>query len=78
MPTFEDFHVLLNMNNYFWFEDVHYSKKQNLYYLDLTAKATGEIIQVPLTEKQFDNLLKELEVNLNYTQNIIAKIGENY
>lgn len=45
MPTFEEFHVKLNLNNYFWFEDVHYSKKYNLYYLDVTSKATGEIIK---------------------------------
>lgn len=61
MPTFEEFHVILNLNNYFWFEDVHYSKRYNLYYLDVTSKATGEIIQIPLTEEQFDILLEEME-----------------
>lgn len=63
MPTFEEFHVILNLNNYFWFEDVHYSKRYNLYYLDVTSKATGEIIQIPLTEEQFDMLLEEMEEN---------------
>lgn len=63
MPTFEEFHVILNLNNYFWFEDVHYLKRYNLYYLDVTSKATGEIIQIPLTEEQFDMLLEEMEEN---------------
>lgn len=68
MPTFEEFHVKLNLNNYFWFEDVHYSKKYNLYYLDITSKATGEIIQIPLTEEQFDILLKEMETNVKFLE----------
>jgi hypothetical protein len=63
MPTFEEFHVMLNLNNYFWFEDVHYSKKYKLFYLDVTSKATGEIIEIPLTDKQFDLLLEEMEQN---------------
>lgn len=68
MPTFEEFHVKLNLNNYFWFEDVHYSKKYNLYYLDVTSKATGEIIQIPLTEEQFDILLEEMETNVKFLE----------
>lgn len=66
MPTFEEFHIKLNLNNYFWFEDVHYSKKYNLYYLDITSKATGEIIQIPLTGEQFDTLLDEMECENRY------------
>jgi len=65
MPTFEEFHIKLNLNNYFWFEDVHYSKRCNLYYLDVTSKATGEIIQIPLIEEQFDTLLEEMEEEYN-------------
>lgn len=68
MPTFEEFHVKLNLNNYFWFEDVHYSKKYNLYYLDVTSKATGEIIQIPLTEEQFDILLEEMQENERHSR----------
>ena len=68
MPTFEQFHVILNLNNYFWFEDVHYSKKYNLYYLDVTSKATGEIIQIPLTEEQFDILLAEMEEEARFRE----------
>lgn len=68
MPTFEEFHITLNMNDYFWFEDVHYSKRCKLYYLDITSKATGEIIQIPLTEEQFDKLLEELEKNTKYLE----------
>ena len=71
MPTFEEFHVKLNLNNYFWFEDVHYSKKYNLYYLDVTSKATGEIIQIPLTEEQFDILLFEMEENIKFLKDEI-------
>ena len=68
MPTFQEFHVKLNFNSYFWFEDVHYSKKYNLYYLDVTSKATGEIIQIPLTEEQFDILLEEIEEETKYLE----------
>ena len=71
MPTFEQFHVILNLNNYFWFEDVHYSKKYNLYYLDVTSKATGEVIQIPLTEEQFDTLLFEMEENIKFLKDEI-------
>jgi len=71
MPTFEQFHVILNLNNYFWFEDVHYSKKYNLYYLDVASKATGEIIQIPLTEEQFDILLFEMEENIKFLKDEI-------
>lgn len=71
MPTFQEFHVILNLNNYFFFEDVHYSKKLKLFYLDVTSKATGEIIQIPLIEEQFDTLLKEMEANIQRLQNEI-------
>ena len=71
MPTFQTFHVILNLNNYFWFEDVHYSKKYNLYYLDVTSKATGEVIQIPLTEEQFDILLFEMEENIKFLKDEI-------
>jgi len=74
MPTFEEFHIKLNLNNYFWFEDVHYSKKYNLYYLDVTSKATGEIIQIPLTEEQFDSLLLEMEQEIVHKQNMLNNI----
>lgn len=68
MPTFEEIHVTLNLNSYFWFEDVHYSKRYKLYYFDLTSKATGEIIQIPLTDEQFDLLLKEMEANVKFLE----------
>lgn len=71
MPTFQEFYIRLNLNNYFWFEDVHYSKKYRLYYLDITSKATGEIIQIPMDKEQFDTLLKEMEVNIQRLQNEI-------
>ena len=74
MPTFEEFHIMLNMNNYFWFEDVHYSKRCNLYYLDVTSKATGEIIQIPLTGKQFDILLEELKEQNDYLKDVYLSI----
>ena len=68
MPTFQEFHVTLNLNNYFWFEDVHYSKKHELFYLDVTSKATGEIIQIPLIEEQFDMLLEEMEEETEFLE----------
>lgn len=71
MPTFEEFHIKLNLNNYFWFEDVHYSKRHKLFYLDVTSKATGEIIQIPLTEEQFDTLLLEMEQEIVHKQNML-------
>ena len=74
MPTFEEFHFRLNLNNYFWFEDVHYSKRHNLYYLDVTSKATGEIIQIPLTGKQFDILLEELKEQNDYLKDVYLSI----
>lgn len=64
MPTLEEIHLTVNLNNYFWFEDVHYNKTYNLYYLDLTSKATGEIIEIPLEEEHFNKLLKELELEV--------------
>ena len=87
MPTFQEFHIKLNLNNYFWFEDVHYSKKYNLYYLDVTSKATGEIIQIPLTEEQFDKLLNEMEGEAYHKQCMLNNmpmlryyfaVGRNY
>ena len=74
MPTFEEFHIILNMNNYFWFEDVHYSKRYQLYYLDLTCKATGEIVQIPLTEESFDELLNEMEKEVYHKQCMLNNI----
>lgn len=55
------FNVTLNMHNYFDFDKAYYEKRYGLFYLSLVSKATGEIIEIPLTEEQFDKLLDEME-----------------
>ena len=55
------FNVTLNMHNYFDFDRAYYEKRYGLFYLSLVSKATGEIIEIPLTEEQFNKLLDEME-----------------
>ena len=59
----DNFHVTLNMHNYFDFDRVHYKKQYGLFYLSLVSKATGEIIEIPMTNEQFDMLLEEMKEN---------------
>ena len=59
----DNFHVTLNMHNYFDFDRVHYKKQYDLFYLSLVSKATGEIIEIPMTNEQFDILLEEMQEN---------------
>ena len=58
-----EFNVTLNMHNYFDFDRVYYEKRYDLFYLSLVSKATGEIIEIPMTNEQFDILLEEMEEN---------------
>lgn len=58
-----NFHITLNMHNYFDFDKVYYEKRYNLFYLSLVSKATGEIIEIPMTNEQFDILLEEMQEN---------------
>lgn len=58
-----NFHITLNMHNYFDFDKVYYEKRYDLFYLSLVSKATGEIIEIPMTNKQFDILLEEMQEN---------------
>ena len=64
----EDFNITLNLNTYFNFDMVYFHKRYNLYYLSLISKATGEIIEIPLTNEQFDILLKEMEENVKFLE----------
>ena len=57
------FNVTLNMHNYFDFDKVYYEKRYDLFYLSLVSKATGEIIEIPMTNEQFDMLLEEMQEN---------------
>ena len=57
------FNVTLNMHNYFDFDKVYYEKRYDLFYLSLVSKATGEIIEIPMTNEQFDILLEEMQEN---------------
>lgn len=59
----DNFHVTLNMHNYFDFDKVYYEKQYDLFYLSLVSKATGEIIEIPMTNEQFDILLEEMQEN---------------
>ena len=58
-----NFHITLNMHNYFDFDKVYYEKRYGLFYLSLVSKATGEIIEIPMTNEQFDTLLEEMQEN---------------
>ena len=58
-----NFHITLNMHNYFDFDKVYYEKQYDLFYLSLVSKATGEIIEIPMTNEQFDILLEEMQEN---------------
>ena len=58
-----EFNVILNMHNYFDFDRVHYEKRYDLFYLSLVSKATGEVIEIPMTNEQFDILLEEMQEN---------------
>ena len=58
-----NFHITLNMHNYFDFDKVYYEKRYGLFYLSLVSKATGEIIEIPMTNEQFDILLEEMQEN---------------
>ena len=59
----DNFHVTLNMHNYFDFDRAYYEKRYDLFYLSLVSKATGEIIEIPMTNEQFDILLEEMQEN---------------
>ena len=59
----DNFHVTLNMHNYFDFDRVYYEKQYDLFCLSLVSKATGEIIEIPMTNEQFDILLEEMKEN---------------
>ena len=41
----------------------YYEKRYDLFYLSLVSKATGEIIEIPMTNEQFDMLLEEMQEN---------------
>ena len=58
-----EFNVILNMHNYFDFDRAYYEKRYDLFYLSLVSKATGEIIEIPMTNEQFDILLEEMQEN---------------
>ena len=58
-----NFHITLNMHYYFDFDKVYYEKRYGLFYLSLVSKATGEIIEIPMTNEQFDILLEEMQEN---------------
>jgi len=58
-----EFNVTLNMHNYFDFDRAYYEKRYDLFYLSLVSKATGEIIEIPMTNEQFDILLEEMQEN---------------
>lgn len=64
----DNFHVTLNMHNYFDFDKVYYEKRYNLFYLSLVSKATGEIIEIPMTNEQFDILLEEMEEEIKFLE----------
>ena len=64
----DNFHVTLNMHNYFDFDRVHYKKQYDLFYLSLVSKATGEIIEIPMTNEQFDILLEEMEEETKFLE----------
>lgn len=63
-----EFNVTLNMHNYFDFDRVYYEKRYDLFYLNLVSKATGEIIEIPLTNEQFDILLEEMQENERHSR----------
>lgn len=63
-----EFNVTLNMHNYFDFDRVYYEKRYGLYYLGLVSKATGEIIEIPMTNEQFDILLEEMQENERHSR----------
>lgn len=58
-----EFNVTLNMHNYFDFDRAYYEKRYDLFYLSLVSKAIGEIIEIPMTNEQFDVLLEEMQEN---------------
>ena len=64
----DNFHVTLNMHNYFDFDRVYYEKRYDLFYLSLVSKATGEIIKIPMTNEQFDILLEEMEEETKFLE----------
>ena len=63
-----EFNVILNMHNYFDFDRVYYEKRYDLFYLSLVSKATGEIIEIPMTNEQFDILLEEMQENEGHSR----------
>ena len=63
-----EFNVILNMHNYFDFDRAYYEKRYDLFYLSLVSKATGEIIEIPMTNKQFDILLEEMQENEKHSR----------
>lgn len=63
-----NFHIALNMHNYFDFDRVYYEKRYGFYYLSLVSKATGEIIEIPMTNEQFDILLEEMQENERHSR----------
>ena len=64
----EEFNITLNLNTYFNFDMVYFHRRYKLYYLSLVSKATGEIIEIPLTDEQFDILLREMEENVKFLE----------
>lgn len=64
----DNFHVTLNMHNYFDFDRAYYEKRYDLFYLSLVSKATGEIIEIPMTNEQFDILLEEMQENERHSR----------
>ena len=67
-----EFNVILNMHNYFDFDRVYYEKQYDLFYLSLASKATGEIIEIPMTNKQFDILLEEMQENEKHSRFVLV------
>lgn len=63
-----EFNVILNMHNYFDFDRAYYEKRYDLFYLSLVSKATGEIIEIPMTNEQFDILLEEMQENEKHSR----------
>lgn len=69
-----EFNITLNMHNYFDFDRTYYEKRYGLFYLSLVSKATGEIIEIPMTNEQFDSLLLEMEQGMVHKQNMLNNI----
>jgi hypothetical protein len=56
------------MHNYFDFDRAYYEKRYGLFYLSLVSKATGEIIEIPMANEQFDILLEEMEEETKFRE----------